>query len=95
MQRHILPFVLVLSALTLGRATVRGVPAYPRPVRITQSDGSQLLVRIVGDERYHYFLSEEGYTLTGGADGDLYYASRNAEGRLVPTQVKARPVGAL
>ena len=95
MQRHILPFVLVLSALTLGRAPVRGVPAYPRPVRITQSDGSQLLVRIVGDERYHYFLSEEGYTLTGGADGDLYYASRNAEGRLVPTQVKARPVGAL
>lgn len=95
MQRHILPFVLMLSALTLGRATVRGVPAYPRPVRITQSDGSQLLVRIVGDERYHYFLSEEGYTLTGGADGDLYYASRNAEGRLVPTQVKARPVGAL
>lgn len=64
MQRHILPFVLVLSALTLGRAPVRGVPAYPRPVRITQSDGSQLLVRIVGDERYHYFLSEEGYTLT-------------------------------
>ncbi len=95
MQRHILPFALMLSALTLGRATVRGVPAYPRPVRITQSDGSQLLVRIVGDERYHYFLSEEGYTLTGGADGDLYYASRNAEGRLVPTQVKARPVGAL
>ena len=95
MQRHILPFVLVLSALTLGRAPVRGVPAYPRPVRITQSDGSQLLVHIVGDERYHYFLSEEGSTLTGGADGDLYYASRNAEGRLVPTQVKARPVGAL
>ena len=93
MQRHILPFVLVLSALTLGRAPVRGVPAYPRPVRITQSDGSRLLVRIVGDERYHHFLSEEGYTLTGGADGDLYYASRNAEGRLVPTQVKARPVG--
>ena len=50
MQRHILPFVLVLSALTLGRAPVRGVPAYPRPVRITQSDGSQLLVRIVGDD---------------------------------------------
>ena len=99
MQRHILPFVLVLSALTLGRAPVRGVPAYPRPVRITQSDGSQLLVRIVGDERYHYFLSEEGYTLTGGADGDLYYATGsawnyyhdNSNGRFDPEFVVAGP----
>ncbi len=95
MLRLILPFALLFAGLTLGKIPAWGVPAYPHPVRITQSDGSQLLVRIVGDERYHYFLSEEGYSLAGGEDGDLYYARRNDDGRLVPTQVKARPLGRL
>ena len=40
-------------------------------------------------------LSSDGYTLTGGPDGDLYYAELSASGKLIPTKVKARPVNAL
>ncbi len=72
-----------------------GLPAYPRPVVYTQSDGTQITIRIVGDEFCHYVLSEEGYTLTGGPDGDYYYATLDTDGNLVPTRVKARPTSML
>lgn len=86
---------MLLATLTLHSGPCRAVPAYPRPIRITQSDGTQLTVRLIGDERFHYMLSSEGYTLTGGPDGDLYYAMRSATGTLVPTTVKARPLARL
>lgn len=72
-----------------------GLPAYPRPVVFTQSDGTQITIRVVGDEFCHYVLSEEGYTLTGGPDGDYYYATLGADGTLEPTRVKARPTAML
>lgn len=64
-------------------------------MRITQSDGSQLLVRIVGDERYHYFLSEEGYTLTAARTAIFTTPRATPRGGSFPRRVKARPVGAL
>lgn len=70
-------------------------PAYPHPIVCTQSDGTQITVRIVGDESYHYVLSEDGYSLAAGADGDYYYARLSDEGYLVPTAVKARPYASL
>ena len=70
-------------------------PAYPGPVVVTQSDGTQITIRIVGDESYHYVLSQEGYSLVSGSDGDYYYARLSDDGRLVPTSVKARPLGML
>lgn len=62
------------AALLCGIGTAHAVPAKPGLIQVTQSDGTQLTVRLVGDERRHYMLSSDGYTLTGGPDGDLYYA---------------------
>lgn len=87
----LLPTLLAGIALFTGTPAAKAVPAYPHPITITQSDGTQLTVRLIGDERMHYILSSDGYSLTAGADGDLYYAERSASGQLVPTSVKARP----
>lgn len=95
MRHFSLLLAAALAALFTGIGTTHAVPAYPHPIRVTQSDGTQLTVRLIGDERNHYILSSEGYTLTGGPDGDLYYAELSASGQLVPTKVKARPVNAL
>lgn len=83
------------AVLMTGVWDASAVPAYPRPVVCTLSDGTQITIRMVGDEYNHYVLSEEGYTLTGGEDGDYYYADLASDGSLVPTAVKARPTSML
>lgn len=85
----------IFAALLFTAQYVLAVPAIPRPVTFTQSDGTQITIRIVGDEFRHYPVSSDGYTLAGGADGDLYYATLSTTGKLVPTSVKARPVAQL
>lgn len=86
---------VTLCLLAAGTVRVKAVPAYPYPLEYVQSDGTRLTVRIIGDEFLHYTLSEEGYTLTGGPDGDLYYATLSRDGQLLPTAVKARPLAQL
>lgn len=88
-------FAVLLCLMAAGIAQVWAVPAYPGPVVYTQSDGTQIKARIIGDEFLHYILSEEGYTLTGGPGGDLYYATLSPSGELVPTTVRARPLAQL
>lgn len=95
LQTLFLSMLLASGVLFTGIPAARAVPALPRPIVFTQSDGTKLTIRIVGDERRHLILSAEGYSLAGGADGDLYYATLSAEGKLVPTEVKARPVSQL
>ncbi len=99
LKKRILALLLWSGLLGLLGPTLSfeasAVPATPYPVTYTQSDGTQLTIRIVGDEFYNYTLSEEGYTLVGGADGDFYFAKLSPQGELVPTEVKARPIGRL
>lgn len=95
MRHFYLLLAVALTACFTGIGTTLAVPAKPGPIKVTQSDGTQLTVRLIGDERRHYILSSDGYTLTGGPDGDLYYAELSASGKLVPTKVKARPASAL
>ncbi|MDO4163994.1 MAG: M6 family metalloprotease domain-containing protein [Bacteroides sp.] len=87
--------LLSLILLSVCRADLQAVPARPGVITVTQSDGTRLRIRIYGDEFYHYTVSEEGYTLTAGADGDYCFATLDADGQLVSTGVKARPMAQL
>ncbi len=95
MKRNFTFFLLFGLCAIFATRRAGAVPAIPHPIEYTQSDGTRLKIRIIGDEFLHYTVSEEGYTLTGGDDGDLYFATLSPDGRLVPTAVKARPLGAL
>lgn len=66
MRHFFLSLAAASAALLCGIGTAHAVPAKPGLIQVTQSDGTQLTVRLVGDERRHYMLSPEGYTLTGG-----------------------------
>ncbi len=94
-MKHSILFTTLFALLAGGILESSAVPAYPKPVRVTQSDGTQITIRTYGDEYHHYTLSDEGYTLTGGPGGDYYYATLAADGTLVPTSVKAKPVAKL
>lgn len=55
--------------------SVFAAPARPGVITVTQRDGTQLQIRIYGDEYYNYTMTADGYTLVGGADGDYYFAT--------------------
>ena len=75
--------------------SVFAAPARPGVITVTQRDGTQLQIRIYGDEYYNYTMTADGYTLVGGADGDYYFAKLNGKGQLVSTGIKAKPLNKL
>lgn len=83
---------LVGSVLALAAGTAMAVPARPGLITVTQPDGSQLQVRLVGDENGHYYLSEDGYLLVN-ADETFYYGELDADGVPVATQYVAAAPG--
>ncbi len=80
---------LVASLMAIGQ--LMAVPATPYPVKVTQPDGRELTVRLNGDEYYHFYTTEDGYTIVKNETGFFTYAQRAGE-KLVPTAMVARNV---
>jgi M6 family metalloprotease-like protein len=79
-------FTYVLTALLMMSAVeVGAVPARPGIRTYTQPDGTVLNVQRFGDERAHVYMTEDNYPLAEGADGALYYATVDADGKLQPS----------
>ena len=51
------------------------VKAYPRPVTITQPDGTKITVRIHGDESFHYITTIDGFMLERDKTGFFRYVN--------------------
>ena len=51
------------------------VKAYPRPVTITQPDGTKITVRIHGDESFHYTTTIDGFMLERDKAGYFRYVN--------------------
>ena len=70
-----------MMALTLGTglSAIASGP-YPWPINYTQPDGSQMEVRMQGNEYDHYYLTADGQTLQADAEGWLRPAQRKAPG---------------
>ena len=79
----------IFLTLLLSISTLYAVPACPDPVKFTQVDGSEITIRIRGDEFFHYTTTEDGYVLIPDATGILTYAEQDANGKLVSTKVRA------
>ena len=77
-----------IVVIVLGALTASAIPAHPGAVNVTQSDGSQLTIKQVGDEFYHRTITTDGYTLMQRTNGDYVYAVPAGPG-LVPGSVIA------
>ncbi len=87
MKKYFLAASLLISLLaTAPRAAA--VPAKPGLMTVTASDGSELKVRLVGDEYFHYFTTEDGYLLTE-RDGRFFYADIDAAGEVASSGIAA------
>lgn len=79
----------VIAAMSLGFMAY-AVPAMPGLLTFTQPDGSTLQVRLLGDERAHFYVTDDNYPLLEDAQGRLCYAEIGADGVVKPSNVMAR-----
>ncbi len=91
MNKRIL-FALCFFLFQLSLSTVLAVKAYPYPITITQPDGTQLTIRLHGDEYHDYKTTEDGFILKANAKGFLTYATINAQGETVESNRIARDI---
>lgn len=66
----------LLLASAISASCIQGawaIGAYPRPIVMRQPDGTTLLVRIQGDENYHFVTSSDGFFLQRDKKGYFCY----------------------
>jgi|GEM_PF-1661273 M6 family metalloprotease domain len=80
----ILALTGLLSLITLD---LFSVPAVPWPVEKQLPDGTVASVYIKGDEKVHWMESLDGYTLLYDDAKNIVYATKDADGDLVPSSV--------
>lgn len=68
---------------------VMAIPADSKLRTVTQPDGSSLMVRLYGDESYHFFVTADGQVVVEGANGGWYYAEGDDEESLHPSAMMA------
>jgi len=77
----------ILCFLLFFSCNLNAGPAYPKPVSITQPDGTVITVSIHGDEFLNW-ITCEGVLVALGEDGFYHYASFDSDGNSVPTVSK-------
>lgn len=91
MKINLKKVLLAFSFVVAGVMTAWAIPAHPRPMDVTQSDGSKLTVRLVGDEFYHRTMTTDGYTLLQRGNGDYVYAVESGSKLVASDMVAHNP----
>ncbi|MDE6175940.1 MAG: M6 family metalloprotease domain-containing protein, partial [Paramuribaculum sp.] len=82
---------LTLAAAAVLPLALAAVPAKRGKIMKLQPDGTEIPVEIIGDERAHVVLSEDGLLLMPDSEGRYCYATATATGDFAPSQVVASP----
>lgn len=89
MKKGILPLFVFMVGM-LVNPDMHAVPAKPGLITMKQADGTEIKVRIVGDEFHHYYLSEDGYLLVNKGE-TFFYGNIDSKGDVVSSQIAAMP----
>ena len=74
-------------AVAVAPQAAMAVSASPHPVHVTQPDGTEIVLRVRGNERFHWQEDANGYTVLLD-EGRYVYARRGANGNLAPTDLQ-------
>lgn len=86
-MKRSLTFIGLAMAVATGFQAL-AVPARPGLRSVTMPDGSVIKVRLVGDEFYHQYFTEDGYPLVQ-QDGYFYYSDITDNGDVVNSGIVA------
>jgi len=87
MKKLYLSFSICASFL-LAPLCSDAIPAKPGLIPMKQADGTTINVRLVGDENFHFYLSEDGYLLSN-KNNTFYYATVDGTGTTIRSDIKA------
>ena len=80
--------LILISVFVISNQHIQAVPAYPGEKTIKQPDGSELTIKLHGDEYMSYTTTGDGYSVVMDNNGYYVYATLSDK-KLVPTGVKA------
>ena len=89
MKRIVFRLAIAACLLCFFVCSAFPAPAWPHKVMYAQADGTSLAVYVQGDERLHYYVSEDDCVLLPDGKGSLRYAEVAADGRAVSTGMVA------
>lgn len=69
--------------------TTFAIPAYPKPLKVKQADGSWLTIQMRGDEHGHYVLTPDGIPLVFNARQENYEYADWKDGKVQASGIKA------
>lgn len=75
-------FIFPLLSLLLCIPSAQAVPAYPKPVKCTQPDGTIVTLILKGDECCHWAETPDGYTLLRDSENYWAYAMQDKNGNV-------------
>lgn len=79
---------LPIGLMALAAASARAVPAYPGLINTSQPDGTAVTIRLMGDERFAWARSADGFTLLRDNKGYWTVATPDASGVLKPSAMR-------
>lgn len=88
MKKYTLKTLAIACVAALSSVAVHAVPAYNKPVRVTQPDGTVVTITLHGDERLHWGETSDGFTLLQDADGYWNFAKTDKRGNLVVSDLR-------
>ncbi len=65
--------ILLIVLASIAQLPTTAIPAYPGIVNIVQPDGTELSIRVIGDEFFRYRTTSDGYHIAQYSDGFYYY----------------------
>lgn len=88
MKKQIFKIGLLITAVACGMQLF-AKPAKQGVMTVSTADGGELCVRLVGDEYFHQYFTEDGYPLVE-REGNFYYCNFNADGQVIDSDIKAK-----
>lgn len=91
-MKKVIKYIFLLVFSLVIQPAAFAVPATPYPVKVIQPDGSELTIRIHGDEHFSYKTTLDGYLVVSDDEGKYSYAKTDADGKLVSAGIQAKNI---
>jgi len=83
-------FLSLTVFITVSINLMFAVPAKPAIINVLQKNGTEISIRLHGDEHFKFKTTEDGILITENADGIFEYAKMNEKGEISATGVLAK-----
>ncbi|OPZ02776.1 MAG: Immune inhibitor A precursor [Bacteroidetes bacterium ADurb.BinA395] len=91
MKSKLLVGILFVFSFVFPQFT-KAVPAYPFPVKVVQPDGTEISVKLNGDEFFHYQTTLDGYLITRDKDGFFKYGKLSKKKEIAPSKYRVNNI---